>query len=106
MKIIKDRPRVIFEESEVSKSTKTEDSVKYIETNYPEMSKEFKKICKLVHILMEKAVVDGFFKSNWSEEAIEELNNMGPLDDLDLEVVEETEEGDNVIKVGIVFAEA
>ena len=46
MKVIKDRPRVIFEESEVSKSTKTEDSVKYIETNYPEMSKEYRNICQ------------------------------------------------------------
>ena len=33
--------------------------------------KEFKKICKLIHILMEKAVVDGFFKTNWSDEALE-----------------------------------
>ena len=66
--------------------------------------KEFKKICKLIHILMEKAVVDGFFKTNWSEEAMEELDKIGPLDSE--EVVEENEDGDDVIKVGIVFAEA
>ena len=46
MKIIKDRPRVIFEESEVSKSTKAEEAVKYIEENYPKMSKEYRKICQ------------------------------------------------------------
>ena len=66
--------------------------------------KEFKKICKLIHILMEKAVVDGFFETNWSEEAMEELDKIGPLDSE--EVVEENEDGDDVIKVGIVFAEA
>ena len=66
--------------------------------------KEFKKICKLIHILMEKAVVDGFFETNWSEEAMEELDKIGPLDCE--EVVEENEDGDDVIKVGIVFAEA
>ena len=46
MKVIKDRPRVIFEESEVSKSTKSKEAVNYIETNYPKMSKEYRNICQ------------------------------------------------------------
>ena len=75
-----------------------------IDESKTEDPKEFKKICKLIHILMEKAVVDGFFKTNWSDEALDELNKMGPLDDL--EVVEENEDGKQVIKIGIVFAEA
>jgi len=69
-----------------------------------EDKKEFKKVCKLVHILMEKAVLDGFFKNNWSEEAQEELKKYGPLDEVD--VYEEDENGESVIKLGIVFAES
>jgi len=66
--------------------------------------KEFKKTCKLINILMEKAVLDGFFKHNWSEEAQAELEKYGPLDDID--VIEEDEDGETVIKLGIQFAEA
>jgi len=69
-----------------------------------ENKKEFKRTCRLVHILMEKAVLDGFFKHNWSEEAQEELEKYGPLDDID--VIEEDEDGKQVIKLGIQFAEA
>ena len=69
-----------------------------------ENPKEFKRTCKMVKILMEKAVLDGFFKDNWSDEAIEELEKYGPLDEID-EVVEE-EDGKTIIKLGIVFAES
>jgi hypothetical protein len=75
-----------------------------IDESKTEDPKEFKKVCKVVHMLMEKAVLDGFFKNNWSEEALEELEKYGPLDDI--EVYEEDENGETTIQIGIVFAES
>ena len=48
IKTIKDGPRVnsLCEGWSVSESTETKDAIDFIETNYPEMSKEFKKICE------------------------------------------------------------
>ena len=66
--------------------------------------KQFKKDCKMIQVIMDKAVVDGFFKNNWSKEAQEELEKFGPLDQID--VIEEDEDGKQVMKIGIVFAEA
>ena len=66
--------------------------------------KEFKKVCRLINILMEKAVVGGFFEKNWSDEALEEMETIGPLDME--ESVDSEEDGEVVIKIGIQFAEA
>jgi hypothetical protein len=46
VKIIRDNPRVIFAETEISGSVKMEEAVEYIEKNYPKMALEFKNICK------------------------------------------------------------
>ena len=45
-KVLKDSPRVIFTETEVSKSDNIVEAIAYIENNYPKMAKEFKKICQ------------------------------------------------------------
>ena len=73
-----------------------------IDSEKAKNEKEFKRACKLIHILMEKAVVDGFFKKNWSKEAMKEMERIGPLDIE--EIADEEDEG--TIKIGIVFAEA
>jgi len=75
-----------------------------IDETHVKDKKQFKKDCKMIQVIMEKAVIDGFFKNNWSDEAKQELKKYGPLDSVD--VVEETEDGKTVMKIGIVFAEA
>jgi len=75
-----------------------------IDESKTEDPKEFKKVCKLINILMEKAIVDGFFQKNWSEDALLEIETIGPLE-LD-DCVEEDEDGGTIIKIGIQFAEA
>ena len=46
IKIIRDNPRVIFAETEISGSVKMKEAVEYKEKNYPKMALEFKNICQ------------------------------------------------------------